>query len=266
MRRHYVFFDVDGTLVSHRGVSHIPAATRRAVALLRRNGHVPGIATARGAFLTRGVAEELGIGLLVCCNGAHVLNGTEELTAVWLPTEALCLFRDGVSEGFVRSAALDDRHVYTDDEDASVRSYLETQAGYACIRPVAELRRAFLMYAFSPDIPPSSLFREPNGRIALERTPHFVEARPAGTSKWQGIQEAASRLGFSLSDVVAFGDGLNDVEMLRGASVGVAVGGVPDTVREAADLVTDDIEAGGILTACAELGLIDDTGDSPKGT
>ena len=45
--------------------------------------------------------------------------------------------------------------------------------------------------------------------------------------------------------------------MLRGASVGVAVGGAPDAVKAVADLVTDDIDAGGILRACAELGLTD---------
>ena len=85
--------------------------------LLWRNGHVPAIATARGAFLARGVAEELGIGLLVCCCGAHILNGTEVLSAVWLPEGALHHLHGTVSEGFIRSAALDDRCVYMDDED-----------------------------------------------------------------------------------------------------------------------------------------------------
>ena len=42
MGRRYVFFDIDGTLVSYAGgTGHIPDATRRAVELLRRNGHVP---------------------------------------------------------------------------------------------------------------------------------------------------------------------------------------------------------------------------------
>ena len=121
---------------------------------------------------------------------------------------------------------------------------------------MAELSRAFLMYSFSPDPSASPLFREPIEGVVLDRTQHFIEARPAGTSKWRGILEAARRLGFAPGDVVAFGDGANDAEMLRGASVGVAVGGAPDAVKAAADLVTDDIDAGGILRACAELGLI----------
>lgn len=256
MRRKYVFFDVDGTLVSHVGTSHIPGATRRAVTLLRRNGHVPAIATARGAFLTRGVAETLGIDLLVCCSGAHILNGSEVLAEAWLPEEALRLFGEAVAEGH-RSAALDDRYVYTNDRDKAMRDYLDNQAGYPCIRPLAEMRRAFLMYSFSPESPFEPLFGKPTGAIALERAQHFIEARPAGTSKWEGIREILRRFGIGAGDVVAFGDGSNDVEMLRHASIGVAVGGAPDAVKAAADLVTDDIDRGGILGACVELGLID---------
>ena len=256
----YVFFDVDGTLVSHREGGRVPPATRRAVELLRQNGHVPAIATARSVFLTRGVAEELGIGLLVCCCGAQILDGAEVLAETWLSEEALCLFRDVVSEGFTRATALDDRHVYTDNEDEDIRVYLERQAGYPCVRPVSELRRAFLLYSFLPDEPDSPLFRGTAQGIVLDRTRHFVEARPAGTSKWRGIQEAARRLGFEPADVIAFGDGANDVDMLRGASVGVAVGGAPDAVKDAADFVADDIESGGILRACAALGLIEDNG------
>ena len=52
MRRKYVFFDIDHTLLSHVGTSHIPPETREALRLLKANGHVPALATGRGAFLT----------------------------------------------------------------------------------------------------------------------------------------------------------------------------------------------------------------------
>ena len=37
----YVFFDIDGTLISHRGISHIPDETRIAIDALKAHGHVP---------------------------------------------------------------------------------------------------------------------------------------------------------------------------------------------------------------------------------
>lgn len=260
----YVFFDVDGTLVSHVGTSHIPGATRRAVALLRQNGHIPAIATARSSFLTRRVARELDIDLLVCCNGAHILNGTEVLSASWISDEALRLFRRAAPCCSDHPAAIDDRYVYTEDQDQEFRDYLNGQAGYSCIRPFTRLHRAFLLYAFSsgPWLP--AVLETASQDLALERTSHFTEARPAGTSKWAGILTVVRRFDAAPGDVVVFGDGTNDVEMLRSASVGVAVGGAPDAVKAAADLVTNDIDEGGILRACIDLGLID--GPKDEGT
>ena len=47
MEQKYIFFDIDGTLVSHVGNSHIPEATHEALARLKASGHVLAIATAR---------------------------------------------------------------------------------------------------------------------------------------------------------------------------------------------------------------------------
>ena len=63
-------------------------------------------------------------------------------------------------------------------------------------------------------------------------------------------------LGASLDDVIAFGDGPNDSDMLRNANIGVAVGICSEEARNAADYVCDDIDDGGILKACKYLGLI----------
>ena len=63
-------------------------------------------------------------------------------------------------------------------------------------------------------------------------------------------------LGGNVADVITFGDGSNDADMLRRASVGVAVGICSPDARAAADYVCDDIDAGGILKACRDLGLI----------
>ena len=67
----YIFFDIDNTLVSHKGSPHVPPETREAVKLLRHAGHIPAIATGRGAFLSRLVAQEFGIDCLVFwrCSG-----------------------------------------------------------------------------------------------------------------------------------------------------------------------------------------------------
>jgi hydroxymethylpyrimidine pyrophosphatase-like HAD family hydrolase len=67
---------------------------------------------------------------------------------------------------------------------------------------------------------------------------------------------AATAAGFDLENVVAVGDGLNDIEMVRSASIGIAVGSAKVELKAAADLVTEDIGEGGIFSAFRELNMI----------
>ena len=252
-----MFFDIDHTLVSHVGGAHIPPPTREAVQLLKEKGHVPAIATGRGDFLARGVARELGIGLRVCADGANIVSRDRELYAAWLPDSALASFRETASRYPGISAALDDRFIYTDSRDFD--EYFAAQAGYPCVRPLAEMRRALMCYLM---IPPGEvtedcgLFFSPPGGVRLEFMRGFVEARADGTTKWLGIRRALALSGADERDVVAFGDGPNDAEMLANASPGVAVGKCSSEAREAAAFQSGDIDEGGILAACRELDLI----------
>ena len=57
----------------------------------------------------------------------------------------------------------------------------------------------------------------------------------------------AADLGVAAADVLAIGDGRNDIEMLRWAGRGVAMGQAPAEVATAADDVTDSIDRGGLI-------------------
>ena len=65
-----------------------------------------------------------------------------------------------------------------------------------------------------------------------------------------------AHFGIPASDTMAFGDGGNDIEMLRFAGVGVAMGNAGEEVRLAADYVTDDVDHDGIQNALRRFGVI----------
>ncbi len=259
LRKKYIFFDIDGTLLSHRGISHIPDETRTALRRLKECGHICAAATARGAILTRPLASELGIDLMVCSNGAHVLFKDKVLNETWLDNKAIEMFKKTAALYPQNTSASDDSWVYSDNKSEETRAYINLQAGFDCIRPMSELRRAFIMYFFRSESynepEESNIFSTPPNFIELESGRNFIEARPAGTSKWTGIMTAARHLNFEHKDIITFGDNLNDVEMLRNAPIGVAVGGAVNEAKNAADYITDDIDDGGILKACIELKL-----------
>jgi hydroxymethylpyrimidine pyrophosphatase-like HAD family hydrolase len=66
----------------------------------------------------------------------------------------------------------------------------------------------------------------------------LVEMSPPGVTKATGLAEVARRAGVGAADVVAFGDMPNDLEMLRWAGHGVAMGNAHPALLEVADEVT----------------------------
>jgi Cof subfamily protein (haloacid dehalogenase superfamily) len=77
-----------------------------------------------------------------------------------------------------------------------------------------------------------------------------------GVHKAVGIEVVTEHLGIPRRDVIAFGDGLNDLEMLAHAGVGVAIAGADARVIAAADRVAAGPEQEGLATAFRELGLV----------
>ncbi len=56
--------------------------------------------------------------------------------------------------------------------------------------------------------------------------------------------------------IMAFGDAENDIDMLKTAEIGVAMGNAEECVRKCADYVTSDVDNGGIVKALRYFHLI----------
>ena len=85
--------------------------------------------------------------------------------------------------------------------------------------------------------------------------PYFIDVVPAGGSKRLGIDAMIRAHGIDLAETMAFGDGQNDIEMLRHAGIGVAMGNAADEVKRAADYVTTGVDRAGIAKALRHFGL-----------
>ena len=89
-------------------------------------------------------------------------------------------------------------------------------------------------------------------RLGLHGTDYVVgwtawlDLSPVGVSKASGLAIVAEKLGVDREDVLAIGDGRNDIEMLRWAGRGVAMGQAVEEVKAAADAVTETVENDGL--------------------
>jgi HAD superfamily hydrolase (TIGR01484 family) len=253
---HLVCLDIDGTTVDHDGELHEPVRdTVRAVA---DAGHHVVLATGRGVGGTLPVLDALGLvhGYAVCANGAITLrldptleSGFEVLESVTFdPAPALRVLREAfptalvaveeVGVGFKVSAPFPEGEL---NGAPVVVPFEELMA-----HPVTRL-------TIRDPESTSEEFQVATERIGLRGVEYAVgwsawlDITPEGVSKGAALEGVRRRLAVEPMRTLAVGDQRNDVEMLRWAARGVAMGNAPDEVKEVADEVAGDVDEDGLV-------------------
>jgi hydroxymethylpyrimidine pyrophosphatase-like HAD family hydrolase len=248
-RPRLVALDIDGTVVDHDGA--LPEAVRKAVGMVL-DADVPVVlATGRSWHGTQPVFDELGLppGPSVASNGAVVVSyPPQEIrkAVTFDPREVIkkvVQFAPGTLiavEEIGRGYRLNDHFPGGDLTGEMIIESIEQLSA----RPVT---RIILRDPDRSDEDFTSLARH----LGLQGVTYFVgwsawlDIAPLGVNKASALQNVADDLGVDPADVLAFGDGRNDIEMLRWAGRGVAIGDAPEDVQEAADVVTDTFADGG---------------------
>ncbi|WP_425203435.1 Cof-type HAD-IIB family hydrolase [Priestia megaterium] len=229
MEQKIIFFDIDGTLLDHD--KKLPASTKKAVQLLKEQGHEVAIATGRAPFMFKDLREELDIQTYISFNGQYIVLNGEVLYKNPLNKEEL---QD------LTAFAVEHDHpvVYMDHEDMKsnieFHDYIESS--------ISTLKIGFTHPHHDPTY--------------FEGHEFSTDVLPKGGSKARGIETMIEKLGFDKKDVYAFGDGLNDIEMLEFVGNGVAMGNAEEVVKEVANLVTKDVGEDGILHGLELVGLL----------
>ncbi len=91
-------------------------------------------------------------------------------------------------------------------------------------------------------------------RLSWARTPaypgiNFINVVDPEVSKGNALVALASYLGISLTEVIAIGDGTNDISILSCAGLAIAMQDAPDEVKAVADYITLDVDHSGLAAA-----------------
>ena len=254
--------DVDGTLLTSGGL--LSARTREALrAADRARWHVA-VVTGRPLPYVLPLVRELAVGeFVVAANGATVaeIASGAVLYQASLPghvvLEALASARRAVPG--LRAAITTPRgfHVETGFDVLAPLSKADAVVlDDASPRPDDTVHSTVL---FALGLATSTVLERVSGvvpddvHVSPSGLPGSVELTAPGVHKGSGVAHLCERLGVERDDVVAFGDGLNDHEMLRWAGHGVAMGNADPSTRAIVDEVTASNDLDGVAMVVERL-------------
>lgn len=259
-----VFFDIDDTLYV-KNKAYIPNSVYTAIRKLKERGIKTGIATgrARGVFppMINELIEQEQIEVLVTINGQH--NSYQGQVIERHPIsiariERLIAFfeRHNIIYGFVTNDT-----IAVSATSPQMHAALDPVITHCIVdKQYYQRHEVYQMIAFYTESEDELIER--SGVLgddikALRWHDNSVDLLDDTGSKARGIASITQHLGYTADHVMAFGDGINDIEMLTHAALGVAMGNARAELKEIAQYVTTDIEDDGIYNALIHLGVID---------
>ncbi|MBQ6654085.1 MAG: Cof-type HAD-IIB family hydrolase [Erysipelotrichaceae bacterium] len=256
------FFDIDGTLLSHK-TGQVPASTTRALRQLREKGIKTVISTGRSLeeMLKLPILEVpfdayLTLNGQLCLDenyqmfaGTPIEEGDMEILISMFEAKRIPLVlirEDGRAINFVN-----DTVIHTQNSTHGTIPEVDSYNG----------EKIYQVLGFIPEKEKNLLKQTLDECDITSWNDTGIDIIAKGGGKDVGMQRYMDKEGFRKAETMAFGDGENDIPMLQFAGIGVAMGNAKDMVKEKADYVTTDIDDNGIENALRHFGLIEGNTD-----
>ena len=247
-----IFFDLDGTLVD-KANERIPVSTQEALRALRERGVKLFICSGRPPFWAALINQHFDFAF----DGKVLLNGQ------------YCVDKEG--EAFYKNPLTREQLTnlmgWIEAHPQVQCTFMEEDCAYSNIEgsreklPVVDVTRCLdhSVFQVSPRVGPEAdegILAQVKGVKSARWNDSSTDLIPAEGGKPVGMEKMLEHFGIAREECMAFGDGANDIEMLRYAGVGVAMGNGADAVKAAADYVTDNVDRDGIAKALKHFGLL----------
>lgn len=269
-----IFFDIDGTLLG-KG-KDLPKSANDAIQAAKEKGNMVFLATGRSKGSIPRKILDLGFDGLVLGSGAYVEYEKEilfheildkrkvkELADYFKQEQAFLMFETNEASYMTEEtkayfAGKITREEFWDEEMVQeFTDHMRIEDDLEKIEGINKLAyfdftgsKRDLVNAFIDDftILPNS--------IMTNQESNSGEISKKGITKATGIECILRHIGADMKDVIAFGDGFNDMEMIQIAGTGVAMGNAVEELKEVADIVAPDMYEDGIQLTLKYLGVI----------
>lgn len=259
-----IFFDIDGTIRSFK-TKTIPENTKATLLALREKGIKIFVATGRAPFHVTFLDELLDFKFdgYVTINGQYCyLTTGEVLNDQVLSKEdiqnVLPIFKEknlacdfALLDGAFMNLK-NDRVKWLEDELGDSERFIVDDNAYE--KALSE--KVYQLNVFvSEEEEDKFMGYMPNSKTA-RWTSHFTDVIPKDGGKNRGIDAMINHFGIKLEETMAFGDGGNDIDMLKHAGIGVAMENAREDVKEIADFITTSVDDDGITYALKYYGVL----------
>ncbi|MDO4466185.1 MAG: HAD family hydrolase [Bacillota bacterium] len=244
------FFDVDGTLVDTKK-NEVPKSSIEAISTLQEKGYLCCVATGRifSNFKENIAYKAIDWDGYICGNGLQVVDKEGKYLANdAFSTELVTKVHEIVlKEGHSSCIICDDGIYMLDEMDNNAQdalSFLHEKVSY-CAQYDNRIVRAMMIFA-----PAGYSYAPYNDIKEVKAIPSYVsycDLILSSISKSKGIQVFLEHMG--AKNYIAFGDSMNDYDMLEKATYSIAMGQAPEEIKSIVDYVSDPVDQDGLAQA-----------------
>ncbi|MBQ3689760.1 MAG: Cof-type HAD-IIB family hydrolase [Bacteroidales bacterium] len=256
-----LFFDIDGTLVSFE--SHkIPASTVQAIKQAKALGVKVFISTGRPRAFINGLEDiENFIDGYITNNGAYINHGDKEIHSNPISRADTQILMNYAKE-FSFPTIVMGKH------DFGIYNYKEIvkTVFYGGLRIRIDLNRKDVEEVLKDDVFQITMFLSPKEEeMLMNKVTHcnsgrwcddFTDITDKNADKGKALIKMAEYFNIDLSQTMSFGDGGNDIPIIKTAGIGVAMGNANENVKAVSDFVTTTVDNDGIFNALKHFGVI----------
>jgi len=269
--------DIDGTILDPYG--KLPAAVRNSVAAARSRGLRVILCTGRRFRTALPWARELGLeGSIVINNGTLVkdIQSGETTRHAYLPVDEYASVISFIRRRGSPLVYVDTYHDHIDlitercsEVHAYQRAYLNDNTDF--FQTVDDLHSqprsdVIMVSTMADEATLTAMCEEARDEFGDRLHTHtlinknyqglILELLSPRSGKWPALEAVAAEAGVAPEEIIAIGDDTNDIEMIRHAGLGIAMGNAAAEVKESADRVVRSNAEGGVVEAIEKALLI----------
>lgn len=250
-------FDVDGTLVDT--ITHkVPQSTINSIRKLQEKGHIVGISTGRSidSLKEGNFHKMIPWDIFLCNNGQAIYDcNLKQIHLACIPEEAVHAAIQIAHESGSPMLLIGEKHILTKEANDYV---FESHAFFHLGIPPVEQYDGFpvvMMIAYGPQNHDYHEYAQIPGIKPIPGLSTYADVILDGYSKYKGIEIVLKHL--QLNSYIAFGDSMNDYEMIKHATLGIAMGNGHNHLKNIALYTTKSVSEHGIEYALKHFGFIE---------